>query len=334
MMDDRPSLSLSCREAEPQYGPPPIEHFRGDSRGQHPESELLALALLWPEASIGGGPQRMIARHAHAPLPMPLLANGPADLGQWSITHFWRNVLKDSGGVAALAGIAIAAPLVLTPASAFAADPAPASGGEEAAATATEAQTDASAANDLAYTGTQLWEAVRGARVLLTLSDGTTVLGRLITQTIDELAVVRHQDGLVLRIPKSYVLGFKVQALPDELALEQREHRALQEVHTKEKRPASGKPMLAVGTGLSIAGGSILTSLLVAATISSSAIYYGFPAFLIGTNMLGVGIPLVGAGAAMTGKYNKWKSNQLERQLSFGFGPTKNGWAGGLSIKF
>lgn len=335
-MPHLPSLDLRLRAADPVLGDARLADFHSGARRGDPDASDPLVWLLPPEPSVQTG--GWCARERVAGLPMPGVA--PAlDPSSWSLSP------RRSSRLALVA----AAPLALSPAFVHAAPPAAsvdsadriALSGEEPAPPAEAAPATAPAPSpihaaplpQLGWEGDAIWEALEGARVEITLSDGLKASGRLLTQAAEEVAMVQD-NGNVLVLPKHLVLGIRVLASAEELALQRaKELKSLTEPTPEEDRePRSGLPTAIVGTSLTGTGAFLLSALGVAQAIDSSAVYYGAPVLFIGPGLLGPGIPLMVGGFVAEGKRKAWL---LEKELSVAALPNEQGgWTGNVSFRW
>ena len=334
------ALSLRCRRAAPASGPPDLAAFSGGARLTDPEANdpLTWLLPSTPEPGSAG----VALRPRLAPIPAPRFErdHSPLDLSAWDIGRD-RSRWTFGRSASLVAGIAAALPLALVPSLAL--------GAGKKTPPPTEPVVDTSG---LAFGGDMLWEPIIGGDIEVTLGDGVRIRGTLLTQSVEELAVVLAPDGVVMRVPKELIIGLRVLRSPEEVededddGAEIAELRAIREAvealteqraaapgaQEERARPKSGKTLAVTGIALTGVGAGLLTIFGVGNAIDSSFAYYTFPMLFIGNGLLGPGIPMMVTGLAMEADRAKWE--QEAAGLSFSTGPVRGGWSGSFSVRW
>ncbi len=172
----------------------------------------------------------------------------------------------------------------------------------------------------LSYEGDELWKAVRGARVEVTLKGNKVLVGTVLTQAEEEIAIARDPDGTVARVPKHMVRRLRVIGLANTPA---------SVAGGAKGPPPKGDGPATAGAVLTIMGTSFMTTSAVIAL--AGGYYYGLPLFFFGSSMLGPGIPLLAAGIEQQVKYDDW---ERKNDLRLGLGVSPKGFAASFSFKF
>ena len=156
------------------------------------------------------------------------------------------------------------------------------------------------------------WEGVDGFEVVLELKGGKVLQGRVGAVQEDTFTLIDTTNGQVLVLAKSAVTSLRVYIPPP--------------VPTK------------TGTGM-LVGGGILTSLGVPIFITGvvflgvcpSCTYLHLPMLIIGGGALGGGIPMISTGVQ---RRNAFRRALQESRVTPLVSRTRDGWNGGLSVRF
>ncbi len=298
-------LQLRCRPAEFNPAPPDVSAFLTAARTAPAD---VADPLLWIPAPIAARPGLPVPLE-QLPPPVPTYRVAGASMHRF-------------------AALALAGGLAVAPAAAHAEEEDEAAevesddGAEEAPPPAPDVivvPPPVEGPHPLSYEGDELWKAVRGARVEVTLKGGKVLVGTVLAQAGDEFAMAREPDGTVARVPKHMVRRLRVLGM--EAGAE-----APREVM---KRPPKGDGPAIAGAILTIMGTSFMTT---SAVISfAGGYYYGLPLFFFGSSMLGPGIPLLATGIDQQVKYQAWERKN-DFRLGLGAGP--KGFGASFSFKF
>jgi hypothetical protein len=341
-------LSLRCRGREFPLAPADVAPFLDGSRTADAETDD---PLLWLLSSVPSSESMGLCAEAfQGGIPAPLLAAlGAPDSRPWRFSIF-RPTSR------AMAALALAGGLAFAPAAAAAEDDEDDSGWyvdgvllppsdesaevdeddegvEEVEAAApssaeeTEAVAEEKTAAPLSYEGDELWAAVRGARVEITIRAGTILTGIVLTQAGDEIAIARDPDGTVARVPKHMISRLRVLRMPNGRSASVWDR---DEPDASDGRPQEGEGAAIAGAVLTITAGSMMLTSAFLTSITGS-IYYGFPLMIIGSSLLGPGIPLLAWGAAQSEERRQW---DREHDFSVSLGPTRGGFSGGLRFRF
>lgn len=336
-MDTRPVLSLTLLSRTVPAGPPAVHAFLAGARTSDPEAQD---PLLWLLPDAPEQVQGLSMRLRAGPLPAPEVAPATPDLRRWELEEagFWSR--HRAGAARALASLTAAVPLALAPALGLAqgAPPEPA---EEAAepddddARGLAGLREAAGKDDLSTAGMRLWWALDGARVELTLTDGTKLFGRVLAQVEGEVALVLDQDGFVMRVPKDTVMRVRVLDLGPGGA----PAAAVAEAFAgpaPDWAPPTGKAPLVLGAILTSAGGGLMTVWAVGAAADSSFGYYMAPMMVVGATLVGPGIPILVTGLVQQKSHARWAGEHATPQpeLEVGMAPARAGWSGSLTVRF
>lgn len=324
-----PSLSLRHSAASSPDAPPALGAFERGARGPDPEASDPMVWLLDTRPDPRTGGLSVLPRTAAVPTPEDLYAALTSRRAtSWNLSRSWR--------ARRFAALAIAAPLVLSPAVGFAGEPddeAAEVQGEEAA----EVEVAAPApVDDLSWTGRVIWDSLQGAEVDVTLWDGTELSGLLVGQGEDEIALAANPDGAVTRIPKEVVARVRVVAMPWEQESDQilqvlRDFSGTDADGNKVKEPPRGEGLAIAGTGMTLTGATMMMIFGLAHIANSSFFYYGGPLMVIGPLLVGPGIPMMAHGFSMIETRKEW---ELAQDVQIGMGPTKGGWSGRVQIRW
>jgi len=337
------SLSLRCLAPSASSAEPDLSSFLGGARLTDPEANDPLTWLLPQVPETGSAGVALRPRIAGVPAPRFEREHSPIDLSAWRLGRD-RSRWTVGGTARVVAGIAAALPLALVPSLAQA--------GSKDAPEEPAVETEG-----LAFGGMDLWTPIIGGVIEVTLGDGVRIKGTLITQSTDELAVILAPDGVLMRVPKELIIGLRViegeAAMDADDAAELAELRAIREAieelredrvdgkreridKKREKEPKSGKALAATGIGLTGAGAGILSVFAIGNAIDSSFAYYTFPMLVIGNGLLGPGIPLMVTGLILEADRKEWEMKREAHgpDVSVHVGPTRGGWAGGLTFRW
>jgi hypothetical protein len=166
-----------------------------------------------------------------------------------------------------------------------------------------------------------IWNGLRDHHVLLTLSDGTTFRGTVLSATDDVLVCARASDGLMVLISIGLVSTVHVEGLP---------------AAPKPKAAPNGQALIvfgsiatAIGGALTIAGAAVGASCATGYYEGYICPYYSLPLGLTGVVNLAVGIPLLVAGVR-----KRAASRAAEPAVSAFVLPGREGVMGGVGLRF
>ena len=170
-----------------------------------------------------------------------------------------------------------------------------------------------------------IWEGLVDRQVALSLGDGTTFRGTLLSINDGVLICARSTDGLVVFVDPGQVTAVHVEGLSKS--------------DEAKKPPQTGQGMIVFGTIATIIGGALgVASITVGARCLASDPGYGCPYYSLPLGVasivnLGVGIPFLGAGVAKRKRYRALTKG-TEPKLSAFVAPAQGGVMGGVGLRF
>jgi hypothetical protein len=223
----------------------------------------------------------------------------------------------DSPALRKIAAVAAFVPLLSIAEPALAAPP--------LSAPVTEPSTPPAAAVDPA-----VWEGLVDRQVLLTMKDGSTFRGTVLSMTNGALVCARSSDSLMMIVDPAQIQLVNVEGLPG---------------HTQPKKPQTGQGLIVMGSIATAIGGALAIATLAvgAACIDSSQSYGGYsyacpyytiPLGAVGLANLAVGIPFLATGLSKRKKFRAAAASAGEPTVSAFFAPGRNGVMAGVGVRF
>lgn len=166
-----------------------------------------------------------------------------------------------------------------------------------------------------------IWSALRDRHVVLTLADGSSFRGTVLSVTDGVLVCARQEDGLMLLINAAQVTAVHVEGLP---------------AAAKPPRPQNGQGLIVMGSIATAIGGALAIATVAVAGSCMSGYYnyicpyYTLPLGVVGAVNLAVGIPLLA-----TGLRKRAAARDAEGPAVSAFvAPGRNGVMGGVGLRF
>jgi hypothetical protein len=188
--------------------------------------------------------------------------------------------------------------------------------------------------DNLALTGSTLWQGLLGKQVALDMKDGAAVGGTVVAQSGSDLAIARSADGIVVSVPKAQIVGVRVR--PESGSLEGPVVAAASTVPMDMRPMQDGRGLHGGGIVLLTFGGVLALSGTVMMAISASFVAISLPLLITGLGSVGGGIGmLVGAGKRRRAFNEAWGIPAHTRvQMTPTLAAGRNGGQAGLVLRF
>lgn len=313
-MPDLAPFQLRCREADTPVREAPFAEFHG---ARHLDIEgpdfFEFVAPPTPVPGLGG----FSARPRRLAVPHPDIVVQPR-AEMWRVDSFTRPSPQWRVPRAVAAAV-MAGPMALVPAAALGADVSPHP--EMVLASA--------------MLGTAAWDAVVGRKVELSLVNGTSIVGEILSHDGNSVVVARSSDGSIHTFEKDDIDDLRIVTGRSESSdRDDRDHHEMGP-HTR-RQYGHARAAIATGVTFTWIGAGILTAFGVA-MVATSGSYYAAPAGVLGTTFLSVGIPLwaVGQGVASSIQRKRRRGSLAPGSgLYLGIMGSDRKWEGRLVLRF
>lgn len=170
-----------------------------------------------------------------------------------------------------------------------------------------------------------VWEALVEHRVLLTLKDGLTFRGTVLSATNGVLVCAREIDGLMVVVDTTQISYVHVEALPGD---------------PPPKKPQNGQGLIVLGSIATAIGGALALGTLVIATgclddsYDSYCSWYTLPVGVASVVNLAVGIPFLAAGLSKRKHFREYQRGATAPAVSAFVAPGRGGVMAGVGVRF
>jgi hypothetical protein len=177
-----------------------------------------------------------------------------------------------------------------------------------------------------ATTDPSVWEALVQRSVVLTLADGLTFRGTVLSVNADVLVCARELDGLMVVVDTAQISFVHVEALPGTPAA---------------KQPATGRGRIIMGSIATAIGGVMALGTLAMGAVCADIYdaydgyicpYYTIPLGAVSAVSLAVGIPVLAAGLHKRKKTRA--ASEGAPTVSAFLAPGRNGAMAGVGVRF
>jgi hypothetical protein len=169
-----------------------------------------------------------------------------------------------------------------------------------------------------------VWEALVEHRVLLTLKDGLTFRGTVLSVTNGALVCARQIDGLMVVVDTTQISYVHVEALPGDPA---------------PKKPPNGQGLIVLGSIATSIGGALALGTLVIGSgclddsYDSYCSYYTLPVGIASVVNLAVGIPFLASGLHNRKQFRAYQQGAAPAVSAF-VSPGRGGVMAGVGVRF
>jgi hypothetical protein len=173
--------------------------------------------------------------------------------------------------------------------------------------------------------GVSVWEALIDHRVLLTLKDGLTFRGTVLSVTNGMIVCARELDGLMVVVDPAQISYVHVEGLPGNPA---------------PKKQQNGQGLIVLGSIATAIGGALgLATLAVGAACMDSydgyvCPYYTLPLGIASVVHLSVGIPFLASGLRKRNNFREARQSATAPTVSAFLTPGRGGVMGGVGVRF
>jgi hypothetical protein len=169
-----------------------------------------------------------------------------------------------------------------------------------------------------------IWDGLRDRQVVLSLADGASFRGTVLSATEGVLVCARESDGLVVVVELAQITAVHVEGLPGAPG---------------QPRPQNGQGSIVFGSIATAVGGALAVATVAMASSCASSSYYGYaylcpyytvPLGVVGVVNLAVGIPLLATGLRKRAALREKTAPEMSAFVL----PGRTGVMGGVGIRF
>lgn len=170
-----------------------------------------------------------------------------------------------------------------------------------------------------------VWEALVEHRVLLTLKDGLTFRGTVLSVTNGVMVCAREIDGLMVVVDTTQISFVNVEALPGD---------------PPPKKPQNGQGLIVLGSIATAIGGALaLGTLVIGAeclddSYETYCSWYTLPVGVASVVNLAVGIPFLAAGLSKRKRFREYQRGGAAPAVSAFVAPGRGGVMAGVGVRF
>jgi hypothetical protein len=170
-----------------------------------------------------------------------------------------------------------------------------------------------------------VWEALVEHRVLITLQDGLTFRGTVLSVTNGAMVCARQIDGLMVVVDTAQISYVHVEALPGD---------------PPPKKPPTGQGLIVLGSIFTAIGGALALGTAVIGvgcmddSYDSYCSWYTLPVGIASVVNLSVGIPFLATGLSKRKQFREYQQGAPAPAVSAFVTPGRGGVTAGVGVRF